>query len=1521
MKYCFLIITFCCFFFISWNANSQCTWVTVEFDDFEYTTPMPWLIPATTYHPAPSNWAAYNGASGLYMNFVNGLPSNTLVYDRIFEVCPGTEYELTQWMCTRFSGVQCDVTMNILDENGVPLTTYSGLAPYFPNWINWGSGTFVPTTDTIRFQVFTNIPGSPGGNDLAIDDIELKKCDPTSNFTITTCTAGISINLYDSLASPKGVNGIWSGPSTLSNGYLGTYTAGINTPGLYIYSIDNPDPLCSDSLGNVTVTVVTPPFLFPQPDYNVCDSFVLPGILGINLSGNQAFYTGSMKTGTQYSTGQTIYNSMTLYVYDEVVSQLACFDEDTFQITISLTPLIDPKGNLTGCDSVILPPITGTNLSGNQGYYTAPLGGGTKYLPGQAFYNTQQLFMYDQSPANINCFDETWLFVIVKDSPNLDPVNDTTVCNLYTFPVISGTDLSGNEGYYSGPNGTGTAYPVGQTISVSQKIYIYDVSSLNPVCEDQDSFNVTILPSPDLDPISDTTVCDTFVLPAITGTDLSGNEAYFSGPNGTGTKYLPGAVITASTVLYAYDFATGTVVCDDEEQFLVNVRQSPELNPAPDTVACSQFILPAIQGNNLSGNQAYYSGPLGTGTTYPVGHIITTAQWVHIYDFTSVQPYCYDVDSFYVQLSSAPSIDPIADTTVCDTFILLPITGADLSGNAAYFNAPDGGGLKYLPGQAITSTTVLYAYDSIPGNTGCVDEYSFLVTVLPAPNLFPVNDTSVCDTFFLLPYQGNNLTGAVSYYTGPSGTGTSYSPGQPIPSTIQLYIYDPSATGMCPDEVNFIITVQPAPQLDPLNDTTECDQYILPAITGTNVSPGASYYSGPGGTGASYQPGQSIVSTGTYYVYDLVGGNPPCFDEQSFIVTILPTPDLDVVNDTAVCDSMILLPVQGSQLSGNQAYYTGMGGTGTVYQPSQVIKNTIQLYIYDQSPNFSQCFDEVPFRVTVQPPPVLDPISDTSHCGPYTLPVISGINLTGSQAYYSGPGGTGTSWIAGQSITLSGLVYVYDVAGGNPPCDDETSFLVTILFSPILDPVNNITVCDSFILQPITGTNLSGGQAYYTGPSATGTQMQPGQVIYSTQLVYIFDSLNTSPFCSHEISFLVTVMPPPVLDPVVNTTACDSFLLPVISGSNLTANAAYYSGPGGTGIQYSTGQYLYLAGTYYIYDMNGNCTDETSFLLTLSVSPEIDPVQNLSGCDSVVLPNITGNNLSGNQAFFAGTGGTGQSWLPGDAIYNSMQLFVFDQATGTNCTHEVVFQITVTSSPDLTPVADIVACDQLILPPISGTNLTGNEAYYSGTLGTGTKWTPGQALTSGQTVYIYDAVNPNCFDEVQFVLTVDFSPGVMNIGNDTLICTGDSIVLTAYADFATSYLWDSGETGPIKIANEERIYRVTAINACGSTSDSLTLTLDNCGICSVYIPNAFTPNGDGKNDRINLTVTCEDLELELKIFNRWGEMIYSEKGLDPSWDGEVLGHKSIMGVYIYLIHYIDLDGSVQYLSGNITLLR
>src|SRR5690606_24622508 len=113
------------------------------------------------------------------------------------------------------------------------------------------------------------------------------------------------------------------------------------------------------------------------------------------------------------------------------------------------------------------------------------------------------------------------------------------------------------------------------------------------------------------------------------------------------------------------------------------------------------------------------------------------------------------------------------------------------------------------------------------------------------------------------------------------------------------------------------------------------------------------------------------------------------------------------------------------------------------------------------------------------------------------------------------------------------------------------------------------------------------------------------------------------------------------------------------------------------------------------------------------------------------------------------------------------------------------------------------------------------------------------------------------------------------------------------------------------------IVTVTDANGCQS-SDTVVVIVEEKFV--VYVPNIFSPNGDLLND-VLLVRGGGVGSIELRIFDRWGTMVFKSDDISSGWDGNYLGSPAVAGVYAYAVTGFYLDGSEIRLSGNITLVR
>jgi gliding motility-associated-like protein len=164
---------------------------------------------------------------------------------------------------------------------------------------------------------------------------------------------------------------------------------------------------------------------------------------------------------------------------------------------------------------------------------------------------------------------------------------------------------------------------------------------------------------------------------------------------------------------------------------------------------------------------------------------------------------------------------------------------------------------------------------------------------------------------------------------------------------------------------------------------------------------------------------------------------------------------------------------------------------------------------------------------------------------------------------------------------------------------------------------------------------------------------------------------------------------------------------------------------------------------------------------------------------------------------------------------------------------------------------------------------------------------------------------------------------VLNI-TDSLICDGDPLLLTVN-DLGDLYTWSTGDTALEITVDTAGTYIVYAINGCGTDSAQANITSDNCN-CILYMPNVFSPNGDGKNDTYRPVTLCDTVQgYVFKVFDRWGNKVFESRDINQSWDGTFKGTLCDPAVFVWNLSYIthNQQGQVKqyYRKGTVTLLR
>lgn len=212
------------------------------------------------------------------------------------------------------------------------------------------------------------------------------------------------------------------------------------------------------------------------------------------------------------------------------------------------------------------------------------------------------------------------------------------------------------------------------------------------------------------------------------------------------------------------------------------------------------------------------------------------------------------------------------------------------------------------------------------------------------------------------------------------------------------------------------------------------------------------------------------------------------------------------------------------------------------------------------------------------------------------------------------------------------------------------------------------------------------------------------------------------------------------------------------------------------------------------------------------------------------------------------------------------------------------------------------------------------------------EWSNGNVGNSGilQTANTYTVTaTMECGStSTNFVITTAPEPPSFSLGNDTSYCINGrpSPLILKPNVLLPNYQWSISEVQASLVVTQPGIYTLSTSNACGTKTDEIKI--DGCPP-NYYIPNTFTPNGDGHNDVFEIFTTDAIVAIKsLQIFDRWGEPVAEislQKGSEPNswlgWDGTFRNKEAASDVYVYRITLQFADGTTETVTGDVTLLR
>lgn len=578
-------------------------------------------------------------------------------------------------------------------------------------------------------------------------------------------------------------------------------------------------------------------------------------------------------------------------------------------------------------------------------------------------------------------------------------------------------------------------------------------------------------------------------------------------------------------------------------------------------------------------------------------------------------------------------------------------------------------------------------------------------------------------------------------------------------------------------------------------------------------------------------------------------------------------------------------------------------------------------------------------------------------CAPLTVTFTNTSTNANNWIWHFGDGNTSTVQHPVHTYTASGT-YTVTLIAGTPPNSDTLTMVNYVTVYPSATAAftaNTSPVCLGQSISFANGSSGANGYSWNFGDSNTSTATNPTHT-YASPGNYTVTLIANSPNgCNDTIKQPVTVLSNvtstqnPVIctggnytlpggavvsaagtyvDTLTSAGGCDSIIT-----TNLTVNAfvtglqnpvicagGSFTLPGGTVVS--------VAGTY------------------------VDTLTAQAGCDSIVTTNLTINPaVTVNQS---GTICTGSTYtLPGGAVVSAAGTYSDTLTTGAGCDSIIVTTLSVVNV--LTSTQNPVVCsgNSFVLPggntvTVAGTyvdtltsaggcdsvittNLTVNSSASSvqnPVICSGNSFVlPGGNTVTVSGTYVDTLTGANgCDSIVTSNLTVNQAPNA-SVSPNVTITSGATTTLVASG--GGTYVW-SPATGLDSIYSSTVVanpatttfYCVTVTSSAGCTDTACVLVSVEIVCGEMYLPNAFSPNGDGENDEYHAYIHPDCVvEFKLTIYNRWGEKVFETENPVQSWNGEYRGIMSNAAVYVYYCKVLFTNGQKVFKKGNVSLMR
>jgi len=1048
---------------------------------------------------------------------------------------------------------------------------------------------------------------------------------------------------------------------------------------------------------------------------------------------------------------------------------------------------------------------------------------------------------------------------------------------------------------------------------------------------------------------------------------ITGYTWTFGDGSASSTSGTPSHTYTATgsyTVHVTMTTANGCTVLDST---VIHVGKPPVVTfSVTPTHACYHDNSETFTVTIISGPADHYTWEFGDGE----GETDSVLTATHSYSLPGI--YSVTLTAFYNGCPSAPVIMPnlitidspkaiIADSVFCSPAKRVLFTDHSLGDDTHIWLFGDGGTSTTSPvtHDYASFTTYVVTLATYNVRSGCRDTAVVSVDLSRPIPYFSTPDTAICRDSFMVFTPTVTLDSSVSYHWSDFGHGST------MDSLSQIFIDTFHATGIynirlviqdqngCSDTVvkaNYIHIAKPVANFTAAPPTGCVPATVIFTDHSTDIA-GTTYtsYAWDFGDGISAVVSSSPVShtytsAGSFTTTEIVKDNIGCMDTValSLVTVYQPSASFNASNVFPCTNDPVLFTNTSSTIVSSYWFF-GDGDTSTANSPTHTYTSagvyTVKLVVTDAN----GCTDTAsyPAYINVSKPVASFTMDDSvSICPPLTVHFTNTSSGAVDYSWFLGDGSTSVAADPSDLYIFTGLDTVMLIAVNMYGCTDTA-----------IGHVNLLGYAGSFSYTPDSGC----------APLSVHFSASLGNV---PSIIWDFaDGITSSSSALDTITHVYTIpgayLPKLILS---DNSGCqnsskglDTIKVDgVIPGFTTAPNPACQ---GSTFLLRDTSASYWSKITTWNWTFNGNTStiDSPSFTInTAGTYPATLTVVDGWGCTANVSENVIvypppvittipdTTICIGDAATLVGYGGVSYTWSPPATLsctacnpsLASPTVVTTYTVIGTDA-HGCVNTDTVTVSLKTKTISvargDTEICQGVIV-----------QIFDSG--GTKYTWIPGTALSSPTvadpfaepavtTDYMVIAQLGSCIPDTNYVNIIVHPLPSVNAGPDQTLLAGTPAQLATSGNLIYRYWWDNTNSlscdscaNPIATMSVTTTYVVTVATDFGCTNDdSVTIHL-YCDVSQVFIPNSFTPNGDGENDVFYPRGKGVSRIKSFRIYNRWGEKLFERNDIDindksNAWDGSYMGGAPRPDVYVYIIDATCETGEPINLKGDVTIIR